>query len=390
MATQSGGKYIYEGSYGCTFHPALPCINTGTRKGLGKVFNNIKDFKQEEKIQKFIIKIDPNHESTIPYYGSCGIDLEHTRKSDQANKCNIINDFSVSKKSLNQLMFKYGGDDLDIIMNYMKQNNKYKDFYIDTIILLLLPLVKSIVKIAKYGYLHSDIKPPNILYNLQSNKLYLIDFGLLQKQLHITQSGSTLSFKYLYYPPEFIIIMNLRAGIRDPERLYNDVLENFEFYDYEKFVDYLDFVKYKKRLQEFIKYAVSIPLEIFEKDFLKTYIKKLDIYSLSMLLIEMIYVTQIDGTFKIKNNKLYDSFIKNILVYMVNPDPRYRFTADETYIHLNCLYRNEKIKVKEGDILNFLDIKILKTIVNKMELTTSKDKKELYNTIVKNANLLIK
>ena len=158
----------------------------------------------------------------------------------------------------------------------------------------------------------------------------------------------------------------------------------------EKFVDYLDFVKYKKRLQEFIKYAVSIPLEIFEKDFLKTYIKKLDIYSLSMLLIEMIYVTQIDGTFKIKNNKLYDSFIKNILVYMVNPDPRYRFTADETYIHLNCLYRNEKIKVKEGDILNFLDIKILKTIVNKMELTTSKDKKELYNTIVKNANLLIK
>ena len=57
MATQSGGKYIYEGSYGCTFHPALPCINTGTRKGLGKVFNNIKDFKQEEKIQKFKLSV---------------------------------------------------------------------------------------------------------------------------------------------------------------------------------------------------------------------------------------------------------------------------------------------------------------------------------------------
>ena len=36
---QSGGKYIYEGSYGCTFNPALPCENTGQRKGLGKLFN---------------------------------------------------------------------------------------------------------------------------------------------------------------------------------------------------------------------------------------------------------------------------------------------------------------------------------------------------------------
>jgi len=390
MTTQNGGKYIYEGSYGCAFHPALPCTNTGKRKGLGKVFGNLRDFKQEEKIQKFIKKIDPKNESTIPYYSSCRIDLEKTRKSDQTNKCNIINDFSVSKKSLNQLMFKYGGDDLDLVMNYMKKKIKYTNFSIDTLITLLLPLVKSIVKISKYGYLHSDIKPPNILYNLQNNKLYLIDFGLLQKQLHITQSGSTLSFKYLYYPPEFIIMINLRAGIRDPDRLYNDVLENFEFYNYDKYVEYLDFVKYKKRLLEFIKYAVNIPLETFEKDFLKTYIKKLDIYSLSMSLIEIIYITQIDGTLKIKDNKLYDSFIKNILVYMVDPDPRYRLTVDETYMRLNCLYRIQKIKVKEGDILNFLDIKNLKTIVKNMNLDTNNDKKILYNTIVKNAHLLIK
>lgn len=391
MASQNGGKYIYEGSYGCAFNPSLPCTNTGKRKGLGKVFNNLRDFNQEKNIQKFIKKIDPTNEATIPYYGSCRADLENTNKSDQVNKCNIVNEYSVSKRSLNQLMFKYGGDDLDLLMNYMKTGNKYKDFYIDTLIILLLPLVKTILKIAKYGYLHSDIKPPNILYNKQNkqDKLYLIDFGLLQKQLNITQSGSTLSFKYLYYPPEFIIIINLRLGIRDKERLYNDVLENFEFYDYEKFIDYIDFAKYKERLNEFIAYAVSVPLETFEKDFLKSYIKKLDIYSLGMSFIEIMYVTEIDGTLKIKDDKLYKSFIKNILVHMVNPDPRYRLTPDETYMKFNCLYSIQKIKVKEGDIIDFIDIKNLKTIVKNIGLPTSNDKKELYNTIVKNANLII-
>jgi len=400
--THTGGKYIYEGAYGCTFYPSLPCTKTSKRKGLGKLFNNYFDFKQEEKIQNFIKKIDPNYEATIPYYGSCRVNLDKTTKSDEINKCNIANGYSVSKRSINQLMFKYGGDDLDIIINNMKKSNsntktynKYKDLHFDKFIPLILPLVKCIIKIAKYGYLHADIKPPNILYNIKSNKLYLIDFGLLQKQRYITQSGSTLSFKYLYYPPEFIIMINLRAGVRDPSRLYNDVLENFEFYDYEKYINYLDFAKYKQRLVEFIKYATTISLEVLEKEFLKSYIKKLDIYSLGMSLTEIMYVTHIDKTLNIKNKELYDNFVKNILIDMIHPDPRYRLTPDESYIRLNCLYRLEKIRVKEGDILDFIDINNLKHISNNLKLISNNksdknDKKELYNTIIKNADLLIK
>ena len=405
MNSKNGGKYIYEGSYGCAFNPSLPCDKTGKRKGLGKLFNNYSDFKQEEKIQKFIKKIDPLNEATIPYYGSCRVNLDKVTKSDQINKCTLANDYTVSKKSINQLMFKFGGDDLDIIMNSLKKSNsnpkthnKYKDLHFDNLIVLILPLIKCIVKIAKYGYLHSDIKPPNILYNIRSNKIYLIDFGLLQKQRYITQSGSTLSFKYLYYPPEFIIMINLRAGIRDPLRLYNDVLENFEFYDYEKYIDYLDFAQYKKRLNEFIKYASTVSLEILEKEFLKSYIKKLDIYSLGMSLTEMMYVTHIDGTLKINNKQFNDRFVKNILINMIDPDPRYRLTPDEAYIRLNCLYRLEKLKVKEGDILDFIDINNVKKILNSLKVPLSNstsvgastNKKNLYNTIIKNADLLIK
>ena len=148
MNTQNGGKYIYEGSYGCAFNPSLPCDKTGKRKGLGKLFNNYSDFKQEEKIQKFIKKIDPIHEATIPYYGSCRVNLDKATKSDQLNKCNIVNDHSVSKNSINQLMFKFGGVDLDIIMNNMKKSNsdqktynKYKDLHFDKLIPLILPLI---------------------------------------------------------------------------------------------------------------------------------------------------------------------------------------------------------------------------------------------------------
>ena len=388
---KDGGKYIYEGSYGCAFNPALPCAKTGQRKGMGKLFNNIVDFKTEQKIQKFIKKIDPDYEATVPYYGSCRADLENTRKADQVAKCNIVNDHSVSKKSLNQLMFKFGGTDLDVVMNNIKSaNSKYNNFNFDTLISLLLPLVKCIVKISKYGYLHSDIKPPNILYNIRSKKLFLIDFGLLQKQYALTQSNSTLSFKYLYYPPEFITIKNLRSGIRDPERLYNDILENFGFYNYEIFMDYLIFANYEVRVKEFIKYAISIPLEQLEKEFLNKYIKTLDIYSLGMSITEFMYITHIDNTFNISNKELYDSFIKNILIKMIDPDPRYRLTPEEAYMRINCLYRINKIKVKEDDILNFIKTEQLKQIAKKLHLPLINDKTLLYNSIIKNAHLVIK
>ena len=384
------GKYIFEGSYGCAFNPALPCVKTGKRKGLGKVFNNVFDFKTEEKIQKFINKIDPDHEATVPYYGSCRVDLEKIRKADEMNKCNIADELSISKRSLNQLMFRFGGDDLDKITNSMKQSNKYVDLYFDTLISSLLPILKSIVKIAKYGYVHSDIKPPNMLYNKKGNRLYLIDFGLLQKQRYIIHSDSALSFKYLYYPPEFIMIHYLRRNVNNPTTLLNYVIENFGFYNYEVFLDYLDFAEYKKKLDTFITYITTTPLVTIEKDFQKIYIKKLDVYSLGMSYVELMYITLIDKTFKVKNKDLYDKFVNNILIDMIHPDPRYRLTPDEAYIRLNCLFRTQKLKVKETDIVDFLDIKNIKNMIKTHKLEPHKDKQVMYDTLIKNRELLIK
>jgi serine/threonine protein kinase len=291
-------------------------------------------------------------------------------------------------------MFKFGGDDLDKITNEIKKTynsspgkslkNKYKDLYFDTFIVTLLPILKCLVKIVYYGYLHSDIKPPNILYNIQNNRMYLIDFGLLQRQIYISQSSSTLSFKYLYYPPEFVILYNLRFGMRDPQRLYDNILENFEYYDYERYMTFLDFAKYKTKLKAFITYAVSISLEKFEKDFLATYIKKLDIYSLGMSLMEIIYIMKTDNTLKIHNHALYDSFIKNIIIDMIHPDPRYRYTPDEAYIRLGSLYRNHTIKVQDTNIVKYLNMQNLQNIANRLKvpIITTTDKHTLYKSII--------
>ena len=388
MMNKNGGKYIYEGSYGCAFYPALPCAQTGTRKGLGKLFNNKNDFKVEEKIQKFISKIDPSHEATILYYGSCRVHLEDTNKSDEINKCNITNEYSVTKRSINQLMFKFGGDDLDKIVSSIKHNSKYANFYFDTFITTLLPVAKCILKIAYYGYLHSDIKPSNILYSSKNNRMYLIDFGLLQTQQYLTQSGSALSFKYLYYPPEFTIMHSLRLGIKDPLKLYNSILENFEFYDYEKYMNYLEFAKYKTKLHAFIKYALHTPLEKLEEEFLSNYIKKLDVYSLGMTLVEIVYNMQIEFTFKLQNNALFNDFVQYLVVNMIHPDPRYRLSADEFYIRIHGLYDMYKIKIETKDVVKFLNIKELKRMSEKMQLAASSNKEVLYTNILKQPELI--
>jgi hypothetical protein len=182
----------------------------------------------------------------------------------------------------------------------------------------------------------------------------------------------------------------LRSGIRDPELLYNDILENFGFYNYEEFMDYLVFANYEDRVKEFIKYAISIPLEQLEKEFVNKYIKTLDIYSLGMSITEFMYITHIDNTFNISNKELYDSFIKNILIKMIDPDPRYRLTPEEAYMRINCLYRINKIKVKEDDILNFIKSDQLKQIAKKLQLPLINDKLMMYNSIIKNPYLLIK
>jgi hypothetical protein len=80
---------------------------------------------------------------------------------------------------------------------------------------------------------------------------------------------------------------------------------------------------------------------------------------------------------------------------MIDPDPRYRFTPTETYVHLSSIYNINKIKIKKENIIDYLDKQTLKNLVSKFKISIPEplkmaDNKILYNSIIKNSSLLIK
>lgn len=335
-----GGKYINEGTYGCSFHPALPCKGSAVKaRGIGKVFGNPRHFREENHILKFVKKLDPKSEFTVPYYGSCDIKFEQVKKTDHTEKCNKINNelSSIHHKKNHtwpQLLFKFGGDDLEKVYRSINKP-KYKKLTVDDIIIMLRPVLRGLIRLNYSKMCHLDIKPPNMLLN--KNRLLLIDFGLLEKATKVSSIQHVIEYNYFYYPPEFTVLNMLRKGIRDPNDVYDRFLRNLLMYGVRDMLDYMEFANYETKLKEFIRITLAnthITAESYEQIFTKVFVHKVDTYSLGMSLIEIIFELQSHNQLRFTRNSptFFKKFVTDILSCMIDPNPYTRLTTTQLYI----------------------------------------------------------
>lgn len=186
-------EVIGEGAYGCVHKPSLLCKNKtiSYKNKLSKIMLT-KEAIKELKEYAIISRIDKRNEFYVGMPKTC-----HVKNSIQTvkavDKCKHIKKKyfrrTTTKKGLSRmsiLVMTDGGRDFKYMASYfekMKDTKEslhiVKNFWIEIHRLFL-----GILTFQKYGIIHHDVKPQNLVYNIKENRVNYIDFGHMRNIKH--------------------------------------------------------------------------------------------------------------------------------------------------------------------------------------------------------------
>ena len=360
--------YIAEGSYGCVFSPPLKCLNKKktTSSQAGKIFSSKDSMEEEKELAEKINKIDTKGKWTVPYYGSCFINVNKTRPNDNIHKCNkYARHIPISE----QLIYKNGGIDLNHFINNFEL---LKDtLFIDDLIPLFYNLLKGLRTLNEKQIAHCDIKPPNMLLDFEESKLYIIDFGLTTPYSNINSVSNynMLNHVYPYYPPEFKMYVQLIIHKNTSVNI-DDILENYSRYLPQGFFDFMS--KYINIPLQLKQFAIKCQKnkDVFKYKFKTEYVSKIDVFSLGMTFVEIFYRLSIKSQIKLNNKPFFDNFMKFVIVPMINMDADERYDATKACNSLKILLKKYNKNIDSSSSFSSIsNIKIPVSNCNKLKRT---------------------
>ena len=214
---KQGGKVIGSGGYGCVFRPALRCKGTRKRASntISKLMLNKHVNREYTEITKYlpILQKIPNYKDYFIIEGANICQPARLTRSDLMNldaKCKPLRKKEIYAKNINQNLDKLsslnlqdGGVELgtyiysDLSLDGMKDLNTR----------MIKLLVNGILPMNKYHVYHADIKEANIVVDLRSKYVRLIDWGLSMYTTSGKNIPSVLRDKPLQYNLPFSIIL---------------------------------------------------------------------------------------------------------------------------------------------------------------------------------------
>ena len=236
---QKGAAYIGQGSFGCTFRPALACEGNGPRAA-----NSISKLMQEGQADKeyqlhdIFVGIDPTQKHFIYPRRMCRPDVTRIRVSNRISQCDLMkgnSDPSLAQpvrrtfhRNLhNAKIIEYPDGGTDLLRFQMKTNLVYQYFK------GFENLLEGLVILHEAGYAHLDIKHENITVKVSDPNasrrrtlhMRFIDYGFLSNgtTLYGNFHPSTFERMYFVWPFDFLFLgirtLADEQKVRDPANL---------------------------------------------------------------------------------------------------------------------------------------------------------------------------
>jgi serine/threonine protein kinase len=206
-------EVLGQGSYGCIHKPSLTCKEKKNKSFYeGRVSKLMLSTHAKKEMAEYVVvkKADPKNEY---YPGSptiCemnytvekkGTELLSEEDLESAKKCKL---FVHNPSKYKLLIIPDGGMDLDKYGTILKKTpstlkteESFEKFWIE-----VHRLFMGVSVFIKHNLVHHDLKPQNIVYNEETNRLNFIDFGLMQKMRF--DSANDMRERWFNYPPEVI------------------------------------------------------------------------------------------------------------------------------------------------------------------------------------------
>jgi serine/threonine protein kinase len=364
-------KILGQGTFGVVFEPALPNVNaTGqTIQFPGmvtKLFHSIYDLEtlqkavedMKEKVPTLVIDIVPYQ---YPWtYGT----LNQTLRK-QINRA--TGQRSYDNTYLNIVRMPNLGDSCRTISNSPQLYRKLRAIPVKTLATEILKCMRIVKNIKDAGYIHGDIRDENVLCNVCTGTLTIIDFDWFRPA---ETFFAKYPREYFYaHPPEmiFILFSKFRKFLEetalysyDVDEFIDEVTRELDFqFDVQKMIhkqfswvpdQHKD--EYKKEFLNFYRdlyegYRTDSPEEVFElvkQDTQRT----LDSYGLAIALDWLLFKVRMNDTTPM--SKFCSYMLDTLLPGMLSPYLYDRLSIEAAIANLESWIRENIPEVQLGDV----------------------------------------
>ena len=377
-------EIIGEGTYGCVHKPSLKCTRK-KQKYDNKVSKLMlhKDANEELKENILISKIDKNKDFSLGKPDKCK-PAKTKRNLASINKCedfdkNDVKDYSLLIMTDGGTNLKQFAKKMHELHNSSENQKKMEIFWIET-----LRLFYGLLKFNESDIIHYDIKPQNIVYNSETNRLNFIDFGFMTTKDNvkskIKKSDYNLAIWYWYYPfenmllnyNEFVDFVNkstenkkkIMELLKEKAKKTNDTEHFSEFYEYVG-----DEIK-SSNDSKFIELLLKLKMNDYKRLMEKS-LDSVDSYGLGISL----YYT-LRKTLHLIPSELAQS-LKDLFENMVTASIYQRYTPDlliekyESILEDSGLLKKHNLKIREHMVIKKSQPTLLRTIARTFGLVNS-------------------